>query len=262
MFVRSCGIHSTHTHGIKIDAPNGCGYYLFLRLKTPARFYIGEQVVDAAPNDIILYRKGAHQRFENRQAIPYIDDFLRFDVSGAEDEAFIEQLGLQFDQPLRLSHIHALMNIHQMICMEFIEQNQRRQDSLDCLLRYFLIKLGECMHANDAGTDAATLERFNELRLALYSSPAQRWTVADMANTVNLSPSYFQTVYKNLFHISCMADLIASRMTYARELLTTTALPIGEIAAKCGYDSNIYFSRHFKRKVGMTPSEYREQYHL
>ena len=53
-----------------------------------------------------------------------------------------------------------------------------------------------------------------------------------------------------------MEDVYSSRMNYARELLTTTSLPIGEIAERCGYESNIYFSRQFKRKIGMTPTEY------
>ena len=48
-----------------------------------------------------------------------------------------------------------------------------------------------------------------------------------------------------------------SRMNHARALLAATSLPVSEIASQCGYESNIYFSRHFKKKTGMTPSEYR-----
>ena len=41
--------------------------------------------------------------------------------------------------------------------------------------------------------DITLYERFNQLRLAIYSSPQQAWTVKKMASFVNLSPSYVQS---------------------------------------------------------------------
>lgn len=116
------------------------------------------------------------------------------------------------------------------------------------------------MNTDYSSCDHALLEQFNELRFALYNTPAQKWTVNDMAAQVRLSPSYFQSQYKKIFHISCMEDLFTSRMDHARTLLATTHLPINRVGEECGYESNIYFSRHFKIKVGMTPSEYRNKY--
>jgi len=261
MIVNLCGINAIHAKGFKIDRPNGGENYLFLRLKTPARFWVDGQVCSVAPDDVILYRKGDPQLYEGSATDCYIDDFIHFDVSCADDEQFIDRLPLIFNRPLRLPYIHPFMQIHQMLCIESVGRGAERETAVDSLLRYFLIKLSECMNAGYSATDRAVYERFNALRLALYSSPARKWTVAEMAGEVNLSPSYFQNLYKDLFHTSCLADLITARMTHARELLTTTALPIVEVAAECGYASNIYFSRHFKQKVGMTPGEYRRMNH-
>lgn len=47
--------------------------------------------------------------------------------------------------------------------------------------------------------DITLYERFNQLRLAIYSSPQQAWTVKKMASFVNLSPSYVQSLYKKFF---------------------------------------------------------------
>ena len=135
--------------------------------------------------------------------------------------------------------------------------------AIDCLLKYFLIKLNECMNEkNSHNYDISLRERFNQLRLAIYSSPQQNWTVKKMASIVNLSPSYVQSLYKKFFHISCIADLISSRMDRAQQMLIVTDYPIKKISLLCGYESNIYFSRHFKEKAGMTPTEYRRLYHL
>lgn len=47
------------------------------------------------------------------------------------------------------------------------------------------------------------------------------------------------------------------RFTHAKELLTGSNLPINEIAAQLGFNSQRYFSTFFKNKTGMTPSAYR-----
>ena len=47
------------------------------------------------------------------------------------------------------------------------------------------------------------------------------------------------------------------RTARAKELLTTTDMPIGDIAMECGVDSVAYFSSIFKRETGVTPSQYR-----
>lgn len=47
------------------------------------------------------------------------------------------------------------------------------------------------------------------------------------------------------------------RMNRAKELLTGTRLPLGEIASMLGYSSQRYFSSAFKQRAGMTPSAFR-----
>ena len=44
----------------------------------------------------------------------------------------------------------------------------------------------------------------------------------------------------------------------ARELLTHTAMSITAAAQSSGFTDSLYFSRVFKRKFGISPSEYRK----
>lgn len=262
MNIRCCGINSTHPHGIKIKQPTGFGDYLFLRLKTPTRFYINGEIYDAEPNDIILYSKGYPQFYENIENSAHIDDYMFFDVDNEEEQLFLNNLNLKFDRILRLPDTRQFINVHQLICMESINKNVNYDESINCLLRYFLIKLSDSMNLDFSNRERDIINRLNELRLMIYSSPSKKWTVTDMANYVNYSPSYFQSIYKKVFHISCIADLTNSRISHAKEMLSTTQLPINEIAKRCGYDSNIYFARHFKRNEGLTPTAYRNRTYL
>ena len=45
------------------------------------------------------------------------------------------------------------------------------------------------------------------------------------------------------------------------ELLTSSpSLPVKQVASYCGYRSQLYFAKDFKKHTGMTPSRYREKY--
>lgn len=47
------------------------------------------------------------------------------------------------------------------------------------------------------------------------------------------------------------------RINKAKELLQTTELNINEIAYQTGFESEFYFSRFFKKKIGLSPTDYR-----
>ncbi len=48
------------------------------------------------------------------------------------------------------------------------------------------------------------------------------------------------------------------RIEQAKNLLSFTHIPIGEIGALCGYEDHVYFSRVFRRSTGMSPTAYRK----
>ena len=52
--------------------------------------------------------------------------------------------------------------------------------------------------------------------------------------------------------------LINIRMERAAELLTSTALPVNEVAAKVGYSDALAFSKKFKENYNLSPKSYRE----
>jgi AraC family transcriptional regulator of arabinose operon len=83
--------------------------------------------------------------------------------------------------------------------------------------------------------------------------------VEQIASRVNLSKSYFQHIYKELFGCSVVSDIINGRLEYAKYLLGNSSLSIAVISKMCGYENDTHFMRQFKRFVGVTPSQYRSQ---
>lgn len=74
---------------------------------------------------------------------------------------------------------------------------------------------------------------------------------------LNLNASYFSALFKRTFQVNFLDYLTELRMDAAKELLLDPLRSTAEVANMVGYESANYFTRAFKKKVGMTPTDYR-----
>lgn len=74
---------------------------------------------------------------------------------------------------------------------------------------------------------------------------------------LNLNSAYFSTLFKRTFGVNFLDYLTELRMDAAKGLLADPLRSTAEVAGMVGYESANYFTRAFKKKVGMTPTDYR-----
>jgi AraC family transcriptional regulator of arabinose operon len=131
---------------------------------------------------------------------------------------------------------------------------------MDLLLKLLFVKINELVAYQPHDSILyGYYDTLLHLRSLIYRHPEEKWTVARLAQQVNLSPSYFQRLYKQTFGTTCIADVIACKIQYAKTSLAATGGTVREIATLCGYENEEHFMRQFKREVGLTPTEYRKQ---
>jgi two-component system, response regulator YesN len=87
-----------------------------------------------------------------------------------------------------------------------------------------------------------------------YSQPI---TLDEVARSVFLSPFYFSHMFMDELGITFMEYLTRVRMEEAKKLLGDKSLSMQSIAESVGYDDASYFSKVFKKNVGVTPNKYR-----
>lgn len=78
-----------------------------------------------------------------------------------------------------------------------------------------------------------------------------------ISTILNLNASYFSSLFKRTFQVNFLDYLTELRMDAAKKLLTDPLRSTAEVANMVGYESANYFTRAFKKNVGMTPTEYR-----
>lgn len=82
-------------------------------------------------------------------------------------------------------------------------------------------------------------------------------TVHDLANRAFLSEYHFIRIFKKSTGVTPHAYIMDARIHAAKYMLANSALPLKRICEQCGFSSTSVFCAAFKRKVGMSPLEYR-----
>ena len=97
--------------------------------------------------------------------------------------------------------------------------------------------------------------------IALAEKYLQRgWSPARLAESVNLSPSRLNQLFKQETGMPPAKYLRELKMQRARELLETTHLSVKQVMARVGVTDESHFVRDFKKTCGLTPARYRERF--
>ena len=86
----------------------------------------------------------------------------------------------------------------------------------------------------------------------------EEFTLEKLSKQVNINKYYLVHMFKKDFGVTPIEYLINKRIEQSKYYLKKTALSISHIAMIVGYKDQYYFSTIFKRRVGMSPSEYRK----
>ena len=82
----------------------------------------------------------------------------------------------------------------------------------------------------------------------------------DVAGILGYSDVYFSKVFKQLFDDNFINYLTKIRIDRAKVLLKDVSFNIKEVGKSVGYADSNYFTKVFKRSIGISPSEYRNRH--
>lgn len=191
---------------------------------------------------------------------------LRYAVRNVLQE-LCERAGTVYMAVSPYGQYRVLIDLQDKELWEKLESTVRGAVALFSDIR-LLIDMAVCRNLHEVFEQIRDWELREQEHLGPLTTAARRYleeqyaqadlTAAEVAQHINVSPSYLSRMFKQEMGVTITDFLTKIRMREAMRLLNTD-LMIYEVAERVGYHSQHYFCVAFKRYTGVTPTEYKQQ---
>ncbi len=233
--------------------PRGCAFTLRDQLDSPTQNF----------ENVLSHIEGRTLRYGGGGELTTIIGG-RFIFAGPRYPALLDVLPELVHFKVTEGELAALQSTLQLLAAETAAPVLGSSRVLDRLADIFFVQTLRAYLGSGNGRDvqwlgaAADHQIGTALRL-LHEHSARTWTVEALAAAVNMSRSAFALRFKKFVGNAPMEYLARCRIQKATRLLHESALPISQIAAVIGYESEASFNKAFKRRTGVPPGRFRDQ---
>ena len=91
----------------------------------------------------------------------------------------------------------------------------------------------------------------------MHKNLAKALRLSDLSKIAGMSPNYYGMLFNTRYSYTPINYFNRLKVQRACELLTTTGMRIGEVGEMLGFPDPYYFSRLFKKVMGISPRDYR-----
>lgn len=238
-----------------------CADFSLFFFRAPVSFRCGgrEKTINSA--SVIIYRNNSLRFFRSADGNTLIYDSISFRPTPSEYQNVCD-MEIAFDTPIALGESVIIRNL--LKCMQDFSavSGNDRSDFYEGALNLIITCIAEQINNKEREDkyDIPHYAKLRELRERIYNNPSLRWNIDEICAELAMSRTYFHRIYLAAFGVSCIQDVIDSRIAYASRMLTESEMSVSRIAEYCGYDSDSFFMRQFKKSTGLTPSEYRKRF--
>lgn len=103
-------------------------------------------------------------------------------------------------------------------------------------------------------------KRFDEILTFIARNVNSDITISALAEKFSYNPKYLSALFRKNTGMTAREYITDKKIDYAKHLLVSTTLAVKAVAKETGFDDEYYFMRTFKKKVGITPKNYRKTY--
>jgi AraC-like DNA-binding protein len=232
---------------------------------------VGDQVSYLGPGDLIFLARGvdhvlASQAPDSDPASPAATTLLlcgycdfTADTFAPLADIFPRQSIIRAEELDRHAWLKATLD---QLSSEYLSQAPGSELVVNKLTEVALIELVRinfCREQDNPFLLALNDAHVSKALALIHANPERPWTLESLASEVALSRAALAKRFKSLVGQSMFQYLTSVRMQRAGELLTTTQLPVYEIASRSGYESELAFKRVFRKITGRTPNQYRKR---
>jgi len=156
----------------------------------------------------------------------------------------------------RPSHCHGgdLTWLATKLYREFQEMDEVSELTIEGLILEMVAETSRNSTRASTGKSPRWLEQARE---SLHAQFSERLSLTNMAKAVGVHPVYLSSEFRRHYGTTIGEYVRQLRIESACYKLSSSDLPLVEVALSAGFASQSHFSRIFKRLTGMTPAQYR-----
>ena len=198
MKIKYLGAKNQQSYNFKLNRDNGTDDYLFVLFKSPAMLWVENEYISVDNGACVLFDKRARQSYFSDKNIDFLHDFMHFDTETDAERMLLESLPK--NHPIYLLLPSKITEYIETIETECQFASKYQNEILSALGIAFLYQLkNEAEKFDTLLARRKHYRRLFELRMQIYKYPTKKWSVAVEANTVFISRSHLQHMYKEFF---------------------------------------------------------------
>lgn len=240
--------------GFIIDRKFGHRDHTFLHFFNQVELLVGGKKVITEPNACVVFPAGQVQYFFSKS--PLTHDWFHF--MGDVEE--IRKCGIEPSKIYYPTKAAFVTESVKKIENEFNSGFYGREEMISLKIKELFINIKRDKEGELSDEPSADMRKaLRAFRGEVLTNLDKKQTIKEMAKKNCMSESRFFRVYKAVFGISPIEDIISARINNAKNMLLFTDITVTDIANALGYENLTHFIRQFKSRTGKSPAEYRKE---
>ncbi|MFT4539385.1 MAG: AraC-like DNA-binding protein [Planctomycetota bacterium] len=262
-----CVLESHHAEEFRMELTTQTFLKIILVVQGKGALHTGSRSWDCEEGDIIVVPIGQEHRIEDRVGYPmslYVVSILPNVLEVAALNPSFLPAGVLTRNRLVSAQTEATMR--QLLFEQTLEQPQSGAMVIGLTLRLLAVLVRTYGHYHDQERivefqPQPTTDSRARVQAYIEHLEQRFFEARDLdtaAKELGLSRRRFTQLFRSLTETSWLAYVRRLRITHAKRLLRQTHRTIASIAFECGFEDLSTFYRAFKREVGTSPSQWRQ----
>lgn len=238
---------------------------VYFILNGRGKFTIEDEIIDVEKDDFIIINSNiGHTEYPEKGVNTF--EYIFFGIEGISISSNTNKLDLVENNYLKKSTTNyeiSFRRFFENILREF-EANEDYSlsyiNSLATILMIYVLRKydSEIIISHEKKVN----RQIDYIKNYMDNNYSEDIKLEDLANMAYMNKFHLISEFKIAYRVTPIEYLILKRIDVTKNLLITTNYSMEEISSLVGFNSQSYFNQVFKKKVGITPSQYRRNHRL
>lgn len=233
-------------------------YLIHVVMRGKGRYYVGDKTYELSAGQMFLIYPGIMTTYQADVDDPWSYSWIGF--TGYRCETILSQIGFSEDRLVisveDAEPLHdCVLNIMDLHKITYANEMCRTAE----LLRFLAYIMEKGSSAKDDVPEYSKVVYAQLAMQYLDNNYMNRIKISELADYIGIDRSHLTKSFREEYHVSPQEYLIQLRMEKAEYLLANSTASISSVAASVDYPDALAFSKIFKQRNGVSPTEYRSK---